>query len=203
MSVRMETVAIVLETKDEILDYIKLHPGSHLRQIKRELGLSMGVAQYHLYALEKEKRILSRRKNLYRRFYPAFGFSEHQQQVLDVLSQETERDLVIYLVQNPSANQKELSEYAKISAGTVNWHMKRLIASGLVKVRREGQFVKYTVKCDKEEILKLVKVYHPSTWASWADRLANALSEMSPEAVNDKSKEEKNEWNDSLVKREK
>ena len=156
------------------------HPGSHLRQIKRDLNLSMGVVQYHLYALETEKKILSRRGGLYKRFYPALVFSEHQQDVLDVLSQETERDLLVYLIQNPNANQKELSDYAQISPGTINWHMKRLISSGLIGVHREGQFVRYLVNGDRDEILKLVQGYHPSTWASWADRFANALNEVSP-----------------------
>lgn len=179
------------ETKDMVLDYIKIHPGSHLRQIKRDLDLSMGVVQYHLYTLERERRILSRRGGLHKRFYPTLTFSEHQQQVLDVLSQETERDLLIYLLQNPNATQKELAEYAQISGGTTNWHMKRMIASGLVGVRREGQFLKYVVNGDKEEILKLVKGYHPSTWASWADRFANAIGEVS--STTNQTKDEEKE----------
>jgi predicted transcriptional regulator len=177
----------VPDTKEIVLDFIKAHPGSHLRQIKRDLDLSMGVVQYHLYTLERERAILSRRGGgLYKRFYPALTFSEHQQEVLDVLSQETERDLMIYLIRNPNATQKELSEYAQISGGTTNWHMKRMISSGLVAVRREGQFVRYVVNGDQEEILKLIKGFHPSTWASWADRFANALGEVS--SITDENK---------------
>ena len=37
---------------------------------------------------------------------------------------------------------------------------------------------------EKEEILKLVKGYHPSTWSKWADRFANALGEVSPTTGN-------------------
>ncbi|MDH2899395.1 MAG: winged helix-turn-helix transcriptional regulator [archaeon] len=170
-----------LETKDRILQYIQSHPGSHLRQIRRDLNISMGVVQYHLYALEKERKILSRRSSLYKRFYPTLTFSEHQQEVLDVLSQETERDLLIYLLHNPNATQKELSEYAQISPGTINWHMKRLISSTLIRARREGQFVRYKVNGETEEILKLVRGYHPSTLVSWADRFANAINEVSPD----------------------
>ncbi len=108
-------------------------------------------------------------------------FSEHQQEVLDVLSQETERDLLIYLLHNPNATQKELSEYAQISPGTINWHMKRLVSSTLIRARREGQFVRYEVNGETEEILKLVRGYHPSTLVSWADRFANAINEVSPD----------------------
>ena len=172
-----------LETKDRVLQYIQSHPGSHLRQIRRDLNISMGVVQYHLYALEKEQKILSRRSNLYKRFYPTLTFSEHQQEVLDVLSQETERDLLIYLLHHPSATQKELSEFAQISPGTINWHMKRLVASTLIRVRRVGQYVRYEFNGETEEILKLVKGYHPSTLVNWADRFANAVNEVSPDAT--------------------
>jgi predicted transcriptional regulator len=141
----------------------------------------MGVVQYHLYALEKERKIVPRRNGLHKRFYPAFVFSEHEQEVLDVLSQETERDLLMYLLRNPNSTQKELSEYAQISPGTINWHMKRLTESTLVLAKREGQYVKYVVNGEPDEILGLVKSYHPSAWARWADRFANALSEISSE----------------------
>jgi predicted transcriptional regulator len=183
-----ETVASGLETKEGILQYIKEHPGSHLRQIKRGLSLSMGVVQYHLYGLEKERKILSRRGGLYKRFYPALVFTEHQQEVLDVLSQETERDLLVYLLHNESATPKQLSEYAQISPGTINWHMKRLLASSLIRVRHEGHFVKYEVRGEKEDMLKLVRSYHPTIWSSWADRLANAITEVSSSANEDNQK---------------
>lgn len=139
----------------------------------------MGVVQYHLYNLEKERKVVSRRKGLHKRFYPALVFSEHEQEVLDVLSQETERDLLMYLLRNPNSTQKELSEYAQISPGTINWHMKRLTGSTLVIAKREGQYVKYVVNGETEGILSLVKSYHPSAWARWADRFANALTEIS------------------------
>lgn len=149
----------------------------------------MGVVQYHLSSLEKSRSILSRRSGLYKRFYPALVFSEHEQEVLDILSQETERDLLIYLLHHPKSTHKELSEYAQLSPGTINWHMKRLILSGLVSMQREGQFVKYFVNAETDEIMNLVREYHPSTWANWVDRLANALGEVtSVNGINGKAR---------------
>ena len=149
----------------------------------------MGVIQYHLYSLEREGRILSRRNGLYKRFYPNLVFGDYQQEILDVLSQETERDLLLYLINNPNSTQKELAEYAQISAGTINWHMKRLVESNLVQAKHEGQFVRYVVSGDAQEILRLVQSYHPSIWERWADRFADALTEIS-------STEEKNKGKD-------
>ncbi len=167
-----------MDTREQILDYIKSHPGAHLRQIKRDLDISMGTTQYHLYALEKENRVLSQRSGIHKRFFVSFVFGEHQREILDILSQETERDLLFYLIQHPGASQKELSNYARISAGTVNWHMKRLISSGLVAINRDAQLVKYTVKGEPSEILTLIRSYHPTLWQSWVDRIADAISDV-------------------------
>lgn len=168
-------------TREKILDYVRKHPGTHLRQVKRELGLAMGVLQYHLYSLEKGRLILSRRRGLYKRFYPSLIFCSSQQEILDVLSQETERDLLLHLLRFPHSTQKELAEYVRLSAGTINWHMKRLVDSGLVEVKREGQFVRYRPRVQYQETIDLLRGYHPAIWERWADRLANALTEVFPE----------------------
>jgi len=167
-----------MDTKEQILDYIKSHPGAHLRQIKRDLGISMGTTQYHLYSLEKENRVLWQRSGIHKRFFLSYVFGEHQREILDILSQETERDLVFYLIQHPGASQKELSSYARISPGTVNWHMKRLISSGLIEVHRDAQLVKYSLKGESSEILNLIRSYHPTLWQSWVDRIADAISDV-------------------------
>lgn len=164
--------------REEVLEFIVAHPGTHLREVKRELNLAMGTIQYHLYTLEKEGRIISRRKGLYKRFYPSYTFGEKQQEILDVLSQEPERDILLYIVQNPNSTQKALADYAGMSPSTINWHMKRLSDAGLVEIRREGQFVKYVVTADRVEILRILKDYHPTIWERWADRLADVLAEI-------------------------
>src|SRR6202163_3658500 len=102
----------VLLTRHLVFEYIAKHPGSYLRQIKRELALPKGVIQYQLYSLEKERKILGHRRGFYKRFYPNFVFNEKEQLILDILSHETQRDLLLFLIENPKANQKRLAEFA-------------------------------------------------------------------------------------------
>jgi predicted transcriptional regulator len=147
----------------------------------------MGVAQYHLYNLEKEKRILSRRRGLYKLFYAGLIFGENQEAILEILSRETDRDLLLYIMENPGTNQTLISQYARISASSVNWHMKRMVDSGLISMKHEGQFVRYDIAADRDEILRLVRSYHPSLWDKWADRLSNALNEISLAEASEKA----------------
>jgi predicted transcriptional regulator len=131
----------------------------------------MGVVQYHLNKLERERRIASRRRGLYKRFYPNLKFGEAELEILDVLSQESERDLLLFLIQNPNATQKELSEYGEISPASINWHMRRLSSA--------GTNVRYFVRGNHREILALLQSYHPTVWEKWADRLADVVMEIS------------------------
>ena len=171
-----ETVQAEEPNRVRILNFIKTNPGSHLRKIKQDLNLAMGVIQYHLYKLERERNIVSVRHGLYKRFYAEKSLKVEDHEILNILSQETERDIVLYLLKNPLATQKDLSEFARVSASSTNWHMKRLSHAGIVSSRREGGFVLYAVTRDQAKILALLRSYHPKIWEKWAERLADLLA---------------------------
>jgi len=161
----------------QIRAFIVEHPGVHMRMIGRQLNLAMGVVQYHLDGLEKKGEIVSRRRGFYKRFYPTLVFGSEQLEIMDLLAQETERDLLLFLIQNPNATQKELAGYARISPSSINWHMRRLSKSRLVETKHEGASVRYLVSVNRADVLALLRSYHPSVWEKWADRLADILSE--------------------------
>ena len=53
-------------------------------------------------------------------------------------SAETVHDLRILdeIEQNPEATQATMANQMNVAIGTVNWHLKRLIAKGCVKIQR-------------------------------------------------------------------
>lgn len=63
----------------------------------------------------------------------------------------TNRDLIILesIEQNPDATQASLAAHLGVAVGTVNWHIKRLVAKGYVKVRRvERRKLRYLITAD-------------------------------------------------------
>ena len=61
---------------------------------------------------------------------------------------ESNRDLIILeqIEHNPDATQASLASQLGVAVGTVNWHLKRLIAKGYVKVRRvERRKLRYII----------------------------------------------------------
>lgn len=69
-------------------------------------------------------------------------------QLSELDSAETERDLVLLeqIEINPDATQASLAAHLGVAVGTVNWHLKRLIAKGYVKARRvERRKLRYLI----------------------------------------------------------
>jgi predicted transcriptional regulator len=168
----------ILQKINYIYKYIVNSPGVHLRKICRELRLAMGDTQYQLSILEKEGRIKSKRVGNHRHYYPLTIPNEQNELILAFLRQETIRDILVYLMENPGSTQQALANFENVSAPTINWHMSRLIQSELVVVTREGKAVKYFIK-DPRSLTSCVKNYMPSLWNSLVNRFAEKFFEIS------------------------
>jgi DNA-binding MarR family transcriptional regulator len=167
-----EPVEAIDPTQRRILEFIISHPGVHLREICRTLGLGMGDVQYHIRRLERDGRISSVRRGLYKFFYRANLFGERQRDVLSVLSLERPRELLLNIIEHPESTQEGLAGATQISQSTVSWHLRRLVDLGIVGSRRQGKTVTYSV-AGGEEIATFVKTYHPTVWEKWSSRLAD------------------------------
>ena len=159
-------------TQRRVLDFIASHPGVHLRDICRGLTLAMGDVQYHVQRLERDRRIISVRRGLYKFFYPAKLFGERQRDVLSVLSLDRPRELLLNIIEHPESTQEELADATKVSQPTVSWHLKRLMELGIVSRHQEGRAVTYSV-AGGAEIANFIRTYHPTVWERWSSRLAD------------------------------
>ncbi len=159
-------------TQRRVLEFITSHPGVHLREICRTLSLAMGDVQYHVQRLERDRRIISVRRGLYKFFYPADLFGERQRDVLSVLSLDRPRELLLNIIEHPESTQEALADATKVSQPTVSWHLKRLMDLGIVARRQEGRAVTYSV-VGGGEIATFIKTYHPTVWERWSSRLAD------------------------------
>jgi DNA-binding MarR family transcriptional regulator len=64
----------------------------------------------------------------------------------DIVDPERELVLLEQLEINPEATQASLAAHLGVAVGTVNWHLKRLIAKGYVKARRiERRKLRYMI----------------------------------------------------------
>jgi len=165
-----------LTRRGVIYEYIRGHPGSHVRGMARALRLATGDMQYHLLWLEKNGFVKTKKSGFYRLVYPTLVFREEQEVLLGVLSQETPREILLCLLREGALTQGDLARRVGHSQPTISWHMDRLVQMGVVSRNRTAMGIVYEVTADREDILRFVKSYHPEVWKKWAGRLDDIVA---------------------------
>ena len=166
---------------NKVLLFIEQNPGCHLRQIKRDLSMSMGTVQYHLNLLEQSGKIASERHSMHRHYFPVAIFEKHDRNILKILNQETAREILMLIVERKNPTQTEIVDSVKISAASVNWHIRNLTELGIITEERDGKYKRYHLVVDSRYIVALMKNYHPNIWDKWSDRLAETCLSLSKE----------------------
>jgi predicted transcriptional regulator len=167
------------DTVDRVLCFIQDNPGCHLRRIKREIGISMGTVQYHLHKLEKMGRVTSTRRGLYKYYFPAGLFRENEKEILEVLTHETARKILMFIIEQKSPTQTDIVNSVRISARSISWHVGRLIALKMIREIKDGKYKRYQLQDDAKDILTLLRSYYPSVWDKWSMRVVEMFLSLS------------------------
>ena len=168
------------ETVDKVLCFIQDNPGCHLRRIKRAMNVSMGTVQYQLDKLEKMGRITSSRRGLYKHYFAAGLFKENEKDILEVLTHETARKILMFIIEQKSPTQTDIVNSVKISARSISWHVARLVALKIITEIKDGKYKRYQLhENDAKNILTLLRSYYPSIWDKWSMRVVEMFLSIS------------------------
>ena len=169
------------KSSDKVLHFIQSNPGCHFRQVKNELHLSMGTVQYQLAQLEKLGKITSLKRGLYRFYFASGIFRDNEQDILQILSQETAREILMFIIERKNPSQTDIVNRTRLSPSSVNWHVKRLIASQIIKEIRVGRYKKYQLEdhYNSKHIVKLLRNYYPNVWDNWSIRVVDTFLSLS------------------------
>ena len=131
--------------------------------IQREFSLSSSSIVHHLRVLEDKERIISHKDTKYKRFYVnkngyrALTNGDDYKPIVSALKNRTSRRVIDYLLCNPGATQQELAQSLGLHPSTVHWHAKRLGAVDIVRRRRQGKGVVYSIE-GGEKITRLLDI---------------------------------------------
>ena len=162
-----------------VLQFIQQNPGSHLRQIKKELKISMGTIQYHLKILEKNGRIISEKQAMFRHYFPVGIFQQNEKNILKILKQETAREIIMLIIETKNPTQTEIVQRVDISPASVSVTLTKLIEMGLISETRDGKFKRYSLIDNPQTIIQLMKNYQIGIWTAWSNRLAEMFLSLS------------------------
>ncbi len=169
----------ILSNYDRILDFVYNNPGSHVRKIKKELGLSIGTIQYQLNKLENDGKIVSIQDHFYKFYFPIGVFQEREKEILQILNHPSLRNIILFIIEKKNPSKNEIANYLDISYSSVNWHLERLIAYNMIIEKKDGKSIRYSMNNNYNNynnnvhgIIKLLQNYYRPIWNIWANRLA-------------------------------
>jgi len=140
--------------RGRIFEFISQNPGAHLRMIKNELGIELGVLRYHLDILEKADLITSRRDSNLKRFFCIArkkSISSKQLKELDRPAEVTgseelsdiQKKILAELESEPGLTAKILSDRLNLNRQITRYNLRRLGEMKLVVPRLSEFGIKY------------------------------------------------------------
>lgn len=156
-----ENEALKLECRKRIYECIIQNPGTHFRELQRLLSLSLGSLEYHLRYLEESECISSKSDARFTRYYPRNKFDPESKAALAFLRQPLPRGIMLFLLDKPHSNHKQILANFSVNAATLSYHLKRMSDQGVVKADHVGRETFFEVM-EPEKIKTLIIVYRRS-----------------------------------------
>lgn len=165
---------LTLEARKRIYETIRSSPGIHLRELERILGIAVGNLQYHLHYMEKKNLISTLKDEQFVRYFVRDKeLDDKDRMILSFLRKNACRHILIFLLDEPGANNKDISSVVGLSPSTVSWHLNKMVASGIVSKVVRGRESNFEV-VDPGNVAELIISYK----GSFFDRLIDNFIEM-------------------------
>lgn len=123
------------EIRRNLYEYIDEYPGSHLREIARELDLKPSNAAWHLRKLEQTNLVRSRTIGGKRVYYLVEGGLESRKRAVaeSILKNKNALDVMKYLQQHPGKHLLEIAHALELNHHVVKWHIKKMLMAELIE----------------------------------------------------------------------
>jgi predicted transcriptional regulator len=159
-----------LPTRQRIFDFVRAHPGSSARTVQRGAQLGWGETAYHLEQMRRAG-LLHRERGGRRDYYFPADMPPIDRQLLLAMQSAVERGLLVELARSNGLAFGELVDRLKVSKSTTAFHLKFLLALGIVEVDSAGTIRTYRVH-RPDLVLRLYGSYRDSFEDLWIDRFS-------------------------------
>lgn len=132
----------VVAVRDQVLGFVRRHPGVHVREVERQLGLSSRLASHHLAVLESEGRVRRVEERGYTRFLDAEtaeGLDARDLDLLLLARRPLAAQVLLHLLREGEANQGRIAEALGVPRPSASYHLAALAEAGAVRHRVAGR----------------------------------------------------------------
>jgi predicted transcriptional regulator len=168
---------LALDTRRRIFDHVAAHPGTHMRELQRQLAMSGGTLEYHLRVLTREGLLAERRTGRYLRYYVAAQVGRREKDVLGLLRQAVPRRICAQLLLKEDQSHGELLQHFEMAPSTLSFHLRKLVDGEVVDARREGRETRFRVR-DPALVAKCLSDHRASFVDELVDRFADVWLDL-------------------------
>ena len=164
--------------QDKIVKCVNEIPGIRYRELLRITGISNGVLSYHLNLLDNSGTIRVNRVNNRVTRYFSYDVSLHETYVIGLLRQETSRKIIMYILEKGTCGFNDIIIHTNKVPSTISWHMARLKAANIIKVRKQNEFNYYEIGMDRLILQDLLSKYKSSFTEKIVDDYVDMINEF-------------------------
>ena len=164
----MASEVLELEIRRDIYDLVRRTPGLHMREIQRQLDLSIALTEYHLRQLEGAELILSIMEEGYKRYYPTTGadggklaLGGDERRMVGLFRQSIPLQVTLLLLNRDNATNSEIADELGISRSRLSFHLNKMMRQGILRKLARSEGRGYAL-IDHNKTLKLLIAYRPS-----------------------------------------
>jgi predicted transcriptional regulator len=164
--------------QEKIVKCVNEIPGIRYRELLRITGISNGVLSYHLNLLDNSGKIRVNRVNNRVTRYFSYDVSLHETYVIGLLRQETSRKIIMYILEKGTCGFNDIIIHTRKVPSTISWHMARLKAANIVKVRKQYEFNYYEIGMDRLILQDLLSKYKSNFTEKIVDDYIDMINEF-------------------------
>jgi len=145
-------------TRNEIYHYIKNNPGTHLREIRRQLKLKPNFAYYHLIRLEKFE-FIKKKKIQNKLAYFDSDINPRFYEAIFILRKTPNLKILQFILSKSFVDIKLITKKFKFRRRKVNKILQELIETNLIREIIEKNKITFHVNEEKvKQIFEIIKV---------------------------------------------
>ncbi|MDE1840909.1 MAG: winged helix-turn-helix transcriptional regulator [Thaumarchaeota archaeon] len=165
-----------MNRETEIINIIEKNPGIKFREIMRETGLKNGVLSYHTRKLEENGSVKIDRKSGETRFYPLF-VTEEESILITSLRRDTQRYIVLALLEGRPLSFNEIVQKAKKAPSTVSIFLSKLVDDKIVDIMTMELKKTYLLR-NVDMVHEIIEKYNPILLERTAYNFADTFSSL-------------------------
>lgn len=150
--------------RKNIFEFVSKNPGCTIAEVSKNLGINRGSAKYHIKKLVSKSQITTAKTGKFTRLFRNSGiFNNDEKMIISYLRNETCRNLLLGIMENPGITNRNLAEELSLDKSTVHWYLDKFKNSNIILYVPEGRCKKcFMNPVLEQDLVKLIGSQSPS-----------------------------------------